>query len=114
MAPSFARLCLPYVAATALLRARSKSRTSNPQAYRSGAARAGGVRVLRDANPSLNALAPQRVEIGLQDGVELAMDLPAVLGARRTAAGPRPALARVRACRDLRACGRSPMPAWNA
>jgi 2-methylcitrate dehydratase PrpD len=39
------------------------------------------IRVCRDQNPSLNALAPQRVEISLRDGRELALDLPAVLGA---------------------------------
>ncbi|MFM7432567.1 MAG: MmgE/PrpD family protein, partial [Gammaproteobacteria bacterium] len=39
------------------------------------------IRVARDQNPSLNALAPQRVAISLLDGRELTLDLPAVLGA---------------------------------
>jgi hypothetical protein len=37
--------------------------------------------VLRDGNPSLNALSPQRVEISGESGREYAMDLPDVLGA---------------------------------
>ena len=37
--------------------------------------------MLPDGNPAVNALAPQRVEISLHDGRELALDLPAVLGA---------------------------------
>jgi 2-methylcitrate dehydratase PrpD len=83
MVPSFARLCLPYVAATALLRGRVGVEDFEPASIADPArhALAARIRVLRDANPSLNALAPQRVEISLQDGVELAMDLPAVLGA---------------------------------
>jgi 2-methylcitrate dehydratase PrpD len=83
MVPSFARLCLPYVAATALLRGTVGVEDFEPASIADPArhALAARIRVLRDANPSLNALAPQRVEISLQDGVELAMDLPAVLGA---------------------------------
>lgn len=83
MAPSFARLCLPYVAATALLRGTVGVEDFEPDKIAEPArhALAARIRVLRDANPSLNALAPQRVEISLRDGVELAMDLPAVLGA---------------------------------
>lgn len=83
MAPSYARLCLPYVAATALLRGTvdvedfSAEHIADPQRL----ALAARIRVLRDRNPSLNALAPQRVEITLTDGRELAIDLPAVLGA---------------------------------
>jgi 2-methylcitrate dehydratase PrpD len=37
--------------------------------------------VLRDANPSLNALAPQRVEVQLLGGRIEELALPAVLGA---------------------------------
>ena len=39
------------------------------------------IRVVRDANPSLNALAPQRVEVQLRDGRIEELPLPAVLGA---------------------------------
>jgi 2-methylcitrate dehydratase PrpD len=39
------------------------------------------IRIVKDGNPAVNVLAPQRVEISLLDGSELALDLPAVLGA---------------------------------
>lgn len=83
MAPSYARLCLPYVAATALLRGTVdvEDFETTALAEPTRLALAARIRVLRDDNPSLNALAPQRVEITLQDGRELAIDLPAVLGA---------------------------------
>lgn len=83
MAPSYARLCLPYVAATALLRGTVGVEDFEPASIADPARLelAARIRVLRDANPSLNALAPQRVEISLTDGRELALDLPAVLGA---------------------------------
>jgi 2-methylcitrate dehydratase PrpD len=83
MAASYARLCLPYVAATALLRGSvevsdfERAALDDPQRH----ALARKIRVCPDGNPALNALAPQRVEIDLTDGRCLAMDLPAVLGA---------------------------------
>lgn len=83
MAPSYARLCLPYVAATALLRGSVDVEDFEVSALADPArlALAARIRVLRDDNPSLNALAPQRVEVSLLDGRELAIDLAAVLGA---------------------------------
>jgi 2-methylcitrate dehydratase PrpD len=83
MAPSYARLCLPYVAATALLRGTVDVLDFEPAALRDAArhALAARIAVLPDGNPSLNALSPQRVEITLRNGAELALDLPAVLGA---------------------------------
>ncbi len=83
MAASYARLCLPYVAATALLTGSVGVDDFEPAALADPHrhALAARIRVCRDQNPSLNALAPQRVEISLRDGRELALDLPAVLGA---------------------------------
>lgn len=83
MAPAYARLCLPYVVATALLRGSvdvmdfERAALDDPQRHHI----AHKVRVCPDQNPALNALAPQRVEVELVDGRSLAMDLPAVLGA---------------------------------
>lgn len=83
MAASYARLCLPYVAATALLRGTvdvadfERSALDDPIRH----ALAQKIRVCADSNSALNALAPQRVEIDLLDGRRLALDLPAVLGA---------------------------------
>ncbi len=83
MAPSYARLCAPYVIATALQSGNvdvldfEPQRIADPQRQ----ALAGRIRVVPDGNPSLNALAPQRVEVQLYDGSQHAVDLPAVLGA---------------------------------
>lgn len=83
MAPSYARLCLPYVAATALLTGTVDVTDFDPEkiADPRRLALAARIRVQRDDNPSLNALAPQRVEVLLDSGRRLALDLPAVLGA---------------------------------
>lgn len=85
MAPSYARLCLPYVAATALLTGTVGVDDFSPAMLRDPArlALAARIRVIRDANPSLNALAPQRVEVDLRDGRSHAIDLPHVLGSPR-------------------------------
>jgi 2-methylcitrate dehydratase PrpD len=83
MAPSYARLCAPYVVATALIEGTVDVRDFEPEAIArpDRHALAARIRIVRDGNPSLNALAPQRVEIDLHDGRRLALDLPAVLGA---------------------------------
>jgi 2-methylcitrate dehydratase PrpD len=83
MAPPYARLCLPYVAATALQRGGVDVSDFDPPALRDAdrLRLAQRIRVVRDDNPSPNALAPQRVEIDLADGRQLAIDLPQVLGA---------------------------------
>jgi 2-methylcitrate dehydratase PrpD len=83
MAPAYARLCLPYVAATALLTGDVGVADFEPAALDDPRrhALAARIRAQRDANPSLNALAPQRVEVALRDGSRHALDLPAVLGA---------------------------------
>lgn len=110
MAPSYARLCLPYVAATALLEGTVSVADFEPAAIADPArqALAARIRVLRDGNPSLNALAPQRVEVDLRDGRRLALDLPAVLGA------PGRPLVRERHLAKFRiaaSTGRVPLPA---
>lgn len=83
MAPSYARLCGPYVVATALLEGTVGVLDFEPAliADPRRLALAARVGLVGDGNPSLNALAPQRVEVRLRDGRELALDLPAVLGA---------------------------------
>ena len=83
MAPAYARLCLPYVAATAMLTGSVEVADFDPPALQDPRrhALAARIRVLPDDNPSLSALAPQRVELTLRDGSRAAIDLPAVLGA---------------------------------
>ncbi len=83
MAPSYARLCLPYVVATALIEGTVDVRDFEPAAIADPRRHelASRIRVAPDGNPAVNALAPQRVEVRLRDGHVVAMDLPAVLGA---------------------------------
>jgi len=83
MAPAYARLCLPYVAATALLNGDVGVADFEPAAIADPGRLALAARIgaQRDDNPSLNALAPQRVEVRLRDGSHHVLDLPAVLGA---------------------------------
>jgi aconitate decarboxylase len=83
MAPSYARLCLPYAVATALLTGTLDVAAFEPAALRDTARLdlAQRVSVVCDNNPSLSALAPQRVEIDLASGSTLSIDLAAVLGA---------------------------------
>ncbi len=83
MLPAYARLCLPYVVATALLTGDVTVGDFDAAALRSPErlTLAHRIRVLRDDNPSLNALAPQRVEVQLRSGHTEQLPLPAVLGA---------------------------------
>jgi len=83
MSPAYARLCLPYVAAAALLGGDVDVRDFDAAALQrpSHLALAARIRVQRDDNPNLNALAPQRVEVKLFTGKSHLLDLPAVLGA---------------------------------
>ncbi len=83
MAPSYARLCLPYVVATALLEGTVDVRDFEPLAIADQRrhALAARIRVVPNGSPTVNSLAPQRVEVRLTDGQVLAIDLPAVLGA---------------------------------
>ncbi len=83
MTASYARLCLPYVAATALLTGTVSVEDFEPPAISSPSrqALATRVRVLPNGAISRNALAPQRVEVDLVDGRHLSCGLPAVLGA---------------------------------
>lgn len=83
MLPAYARLCLPYVVATALLHGDvtvkdfDSDHLSSPERL----ALAERIRVIRDNNPALNALAPQRAEVELRSGRIDEIQLPAVLGA---------------------------------
>lgn len=83
MAPAYARLCLPYVAATALITDSVEVADFDLPALRDPArlALAARIRLRPDDNPSLSALAPQRVTVRLRDGRQHTIDLPAVLGA---------------------------------
>jgi aconitate decarboxylase len=109
MAASYARLCLPYVAATALLRGTVSVGDFEPAALQDPArhALAARISVRHDGNASLNALAPQRVEVDLKSGQSWAMDLPSVLGAPGRPLGRERHLAKFRLAA---ASGLQPMP----
>ena len=109
MAASYARLCLPYVAATALLRGTVSVADFEPAALRDPArqALAARISVHHDGNPSLNALAPQRVEVDLKSGQTWSMHLPSVLGAPGRPLGRERHLAKFRLAA---ASGLQPLP----
>ncbi len=83
MTPSYARLCLPYVVATALITGDVGVEDFAPlQLMNESRLRlANRIKVLPDSNPAPNALTPQRVAVTLRDGRESSVDLAAVLGA---------------------------------
>ncbi len=80
--PNYAKLCIPFVAATALLEGTvdvqhfGRDWLDNPRVH-DFAAR---VECVQDDNPDLNRVAPQRLEIYLKDGRELEIDMPEVFG----------------------------------
>lgn len=82
MTPAYARLCLPYAVACALLNDALGVGDFDERALcdpvRLDLARR--VSVAPDGNADPNALAPQRVCVTLEDGTTLERDLPAVLG----------------------------------
>lgn len=79
---TYARLCLPFVAATALLRGTvdvpdfAPARLVDPAVHEL----ASRIEVVADDNPDENALVPQAVEVLLRDGARHAIQLPRVLG----------------------------------
>jgi 2-methylcitrate dehydratase PrpD len=113
MAASYARLCLPFVTATALLQGTVGVDDFDAAALRDPArqALAARIRVLPDSSSSLNTLAPQRVEIDVDDGRQLALDLPAVLGSPGRPLGRERHLAKFRLAVSS---GRQPLPASAA
>lgn len=100
MTPAYARLCLAYAAAVALMRGRVwlDDFTAERIADRAVQALAERIVVVDDGNPDPNAMAPQRVEIDLNDGRQLPIDLPAVLGSPAAPLGRKRHLAKFRAC----------------
>lgn len=82
MAPSYARLCLPYVVATAALHGTVSVEDFTPEAIATPSTLelAAMIHPLPDSNSAPNALTPQKVHLRLRDGREAAIDLPAVLG----------------------------------
>jgi 2-methylcitrate dehydratase PrpD len=79
---NYARLCLPFVAATALLRGRVDVPDFRGDALTAADAHelARRITTVVDGNPDENAITPQRVELALRDGRRHALTLDRVLG----------------------------------
>jgi 2-methylcitrate dehydratase PrpD len=79
---SYARLCIPYVVATALLRGGvdvgdfAPDRLVDPETH----ALSARVTVVTDENPDPNALMPQRIEVERRSGERHALELEQALG----------------------------------
>ena len=82
MRPNYARLCLPYVAAVAMLRDTVDSTDFLDQALNDSVRLelAERVEVSLDDNPDRNALAPVTVEIRLKNGQTYGTEVAAILG----------------------------------
>lgn len=102
MAPSWARLCLPYLVATRLLGGSVRVQDFDPPSLADPARLAFASRVAWCANECTdpNALVPQSLSIHLRDGRELRCDLPAVLGAPSRPLSRATQLAKFHACLD--------------
>ena len=81
--PNYAKLCIPFVAATALLTGGvvdvqhfKGDWLKNKQVHDL----AGRVLAVQDDNPLQNKVAPQRLEVYLKDGTMLAVDMPEIFG----------------------------------
>ena len=80
--PNYAKLCIPFVAATALLEGTVDVRhfkgdwLRNPKVHEIAAK----VEPVEDSNPNTNAVAPQKLEVYLKDGRKLEVDMPQIFG----------------------------------
>ncbi len=78
---NYARLCMPFIAAKAILHGSVDIAHCRGEALADAATHALAARIgmAQDDNPDANALAPQVVEVRLRDGRVLRHDLPAML-----------------------------------
>jgi 2-methylcitrate dehydratase PrpD len=100
MEPGYARLCLPYLAATVLLKGHiglgdfSRAALDDPAVL----ALAGRIRVVADDNPDAAAFVPARAVARLRDGGEMAEDVAAQLGSPAWPLSPQQHEDKARAC----------------
>ncbi len=81
--PNYAKLCIPFVAATALLNGGDVDVQHFKGDWLTNAKvhdLAGRVVAIQDDNPLQNKVAPQRLEVYLKDGKMLAVDMPEIFG----------------------------------
>jgi aconitate decarboxylase len=100
MAPSYARLCFPFVGALALSRGSVglDDFTAERMGDRSIAALAARTEVTVDANPDRNALMPQMVRVALKSGRTVEETVTHAIGSPRNPLTPERQLAKFRAC----------------
>ncbi len=81
-APNYAKLCIPFVAATMVLEGTVDVPHFEPGWLKNPAVHALAARVeyIQDDNPDLNRLAPQRLDIYLKDGTHHRVDIPEIFG----------------------------------
>ena len=82
MTPSYARLCLPFLAALMLTDGLIDPRQFTPASFADPAlaALAGKVRLVADSNPDPNALFPQELRLTLGTGETRLIAIPHTLG----------------------------------
>ncbi len=97
---AYARLCLPFVAASALLRGAvdvpdfRDDRLGDPRVHEL----AQRVEVVADGNPDENAMVPQTIEVTLRDGRRFETRLDRILGNPARPLSPEQHLAKFRRC----------------
>jgi 2-methylcitrate dehydratase PrpD len=98
--PNYARLCMAYVGAVALLRGGVDLDDFDPDRLNDPAihALAQRIRMEVDDNPDPNALVPQRIVIALKSGARHEILLPAVLGSPANPLSREQYLAKFRRC----------------
>jgi 2-methylcitrate dehydratase PrpD len=82
MTPAHARLCLPFLVALMLRTRRIDPRRFNPETFADSVILeiAAQISIEVDANPDLNALSPQKLELHYADGSRAQIGIPHTLG----------------------------------
>lgn len=110
MTPAWARLCLPFLAALMLRDGRIDPRCFTQEQFADPAlaALAARVRLVADGNPDPNALFPQAITIGLANGREQRIAIPATLGSPEAPLLPAQTAAKLGLARELAGPGCNP------
>lgn len=103
MAPAWARLCLPFLAALMLRDGRIDPRCFTPAQFADPdlAAMAAGVRLVDDGNPDPNALFPQAITLTLADGMRITRTIAHTLGSPDARLSPVQIAAKFALAREL-------------
>ncbi len=110
MTPSWARLCLPFLAGLMLRDGRIDPRCFTPAQFADPSLLAFAARVtlVDDGNPDPNALFPQAITLKLGNGHTQRIAIPATLGSPDAPLSPAQAAAKLALARDLASPGADP------